>query len=1672
MKKGVGLLAAVLILLTSLGTGTMAGLFLISNTNTFKRAAIETEIIQGINTMEFTKRALAEALTFSFYQSYYSISNRGGYFDMADIPSYGYTPYWIVYEDVYYPEDFTDNFGSGLLSILNYYGNRLENPVDIPIYTDAEIEETSVVITEERRCGGTATPCYYFDNSGECYSQDQCTWVGVEHVDECIGTVIPCEEFSYEDCSSQHGCYQVAEQHIYVGGADVSVSSPTDLRLEHENLYDISEENKFSKEHAVQLFNLFEFAKNNFITINSIQNVVENGINNAKVDNNLPDFGQATDTGADCPTPEQVFETATGMSIGTVESRIYGEISNKITSLENSLDAMTEFDVEININDIEAQVEIYDCTQSGDPCTTSCSFDYHGAAYVLVEIADVENEYLVYDFDRLTTGMRNVVLKFYILSGDREMITPITDDRGSIDWLYPPDIPPQPDGDLPSGYCGDRGCGAGETQSNCCEDCGCPPGQECQLGSCVEPSYAFNGQKMEYANWLKEGSGVYHIDDDEGLKPKSGVVNDALLYLAFGPNEPSSFASGKTVEDAYRDQMLQFVTQNTGFGGDHDRVLTSIVESYLYMRDEGIFTLSEQEDLEQFFLYWANENAIEQHGHQFVPHALAAVVSYTLKTTKTSTDYTTHVNSLCSYAKTNALDFGDTWGPIENSAHYNSFIFMSMLRISVYCNNGVFPESHKTNLRNAVNWILDVYPHNGFTLSYGSTWSPDHVRQLFSFLIGAAYYLDDGNSGNVKVARNAKWLSNMIFNYGITHSEIYENANFHEEWEPGVRGEPMIIWKYVKDSLSPLKPDVNEHGSKAVYGDMGNSYTPGVPHTLRLDKVVHRDGWETNSFYLLLGMAPSPSYESKPYANHIVNFVYGNEPFSTGKTWDRCVEDWKYRNVITPHNGDKYNAVLNFMKNFNEYSASKTTEGGWGRYVSFVKDRSYAVVFDFTTSSGTAYWHFVSDSAPSWSTDWVELTRGNYEMNVYYPNNYGWYSVSHFNDDFIKAATRDIDQCKENGEPKVGSIWFVDTPSRELELTDARTWAVVLYPDRGSNPSSVIAINPNNQYPNVVGVKLVHSSYTDWHGVRHVSGTFNYDVIETNSELFFARKTGNNWMISIITGSLVKIPLTSEPTSVTFNDNTITTWTYSSGMLTINLPSGSSGVIKVTTVVADTILQSIADWNTASTPDSEWWEMNTMVATSRLWLNHRVSEANDWLEDVTDEHGTDRYGSVASEKYPCPYCGVGSHDWDFVTTFIIRAYFQFKDSSRLSSTAKQNMIDVLSNRAGTPPIVTGDESYSENHNAMIVSAAYFGNMITGGSNTANINWLSGFLDDKLEHHYYELNSPTYMGSEFRVLWNLYDFADSSTLRNKAKAVLDMLLAEHAVIHVDGMRGGPFYRYYEDKIIDQTDDYYYSISHVYFDTPYERSLQSGFPRTFAWFSSYEVPQIIKDIAKGSKEPFVLKSMRDIASTYYYVTPHSVLATAQGNFPDTYLTGEDALENTGARAHVWDIIFDTSPNKVIFSGNQLGTGDPQKYMYDETDAVQYKNVLITSRSETINYVGVTKVTEDGWTFVQEGRAYVAVRELSNGRIIVEVRDADDYGKTFTDFKLDIKDNSLSVSDSSVTYVNTFGETISSPTIYTIDGDSFGSYELFESTYLVSDWGSGVITVKWGGSEYRIQ
>jgi len=95
-----------------------------SRTNVSRRALLEVNVIEGINKFELTRMALSQALEYSFYQSIYLTSPRGGFHNMGGSESYDCVPYWRVYGVQNFP-DFSST-SVLMLEILNNYVGELD----------------------------------------------------------------------------------------------------------------------------------------------------------------------------------------------------------------------------------------------------------------------------------------------------------------------------------------------------------------------------------------------------------------------------------------------------------------------------------------------------------------------------------------------------------------------------------------------------------------------------------------------------------------------------------------------------------------------------------------------------------------------------------------------------------------------------------------------------------------------------------------------------------------------------------------------------------------------------------------------------------------------------------------------------------------------------------------------------------------------------------------------------------------------------------------------------------------------------------------------------------------------------------------------------------------------------------------------------------------------------------------------------------------------------------------------------------------------------------------------------------------------------------------------------------------------------------------------------------
>jgi hypothetical protein len=406
------------------------------------------------------------------------------------------------------------------------------------------------------------------------------------------------------------------------------------------------------------------------------------------------------------------------------------------------------------------------------------------------------------------------------------------------------------------------------------------------------------------------------------------------------------------------------------------------------------------------------------------------------------------------------------------------------------------------------------------------------VFPYVDILHAGAYYLQDGRY---------KWMAAKMFEYGFTHNPAER-----------VEVNPLWIWKYVDDSLPAIQPTVEDYGSVAVYRPLAHGYDTAWDSNIperKFDKLILRDSWEQDGLYFQIEVAPS-SAKNQPYANSITNIVYGDEPFSSDVTFDAFHNTWTARNVVEPVRS-KTDATFEYLHDFGSYVVSKTSARGWDRYIGMVKE-SHAVVFDYNTSPGTAYWHLQGE--PAWHDDFVELKKGEYQLHAYFPH-HNWYTVQQFDDH------------NWNASDKHDRYWYVGSPSRELQIQSPGTWAMLFYPFRKERPV-ITAITPQldgaNVYPEAIGIKSEHSSYTDWHGTSRIEKEILYDIIQTDAEIFWARETQKDFCICFVNAECIKILMKHIPSEVFFHGKPDPKWEYaeSTGIVTI-FPSQSQRTVTI-----------------------------------------------------------------------------------------------------------------------------------------------------------------------------------------------------------------------------------------------------------------------------------------------------------------------------------------------------------------------------------------------------------------------------------------------------------------------------------------------------------------------------
>ncbi len=471
--------------------------------------------------------------------------------------------------------------------------------------------------------------------------------------------------------------------------------------------------------------------------------------------------------------------------------------------------------------------------------------------------------------------------------------------------------------------------------------------------------------------------------------------------------------------------------------------------------------------------------------------------------------------------------------------------------------------------------------------------------------------------------------------------------------------------------------------------------------------------------------------------------------------------------------------------------------------------------------------------------------------------------------------------------------------------------------------------------------------------------------------------------------------------------------------------------------------------------ESRFWVVNH----SRLALGRNVDQANRYFESVR----LDPRLLVWKDGM------IDTPDWDFPGIMLLKTVLDFGQSDLLSEKAKTHLKAIFTDWKQPRPIANEDNDrvarwpiiHTENHDIMCLTIGLFGAMLAGRDTAAHERELSKSLAWRFERGWVEWQSPCYQVHYLNPLLILARHAPSPTLRKGAADLINLQMAERALLSVNGCLGGPFYRGYDHHIANDLCDGYLPVMWLAFglSDPW-LNLKEGV--AFA-SDTFEPDPIVSALAaEAATRPLLqYKGTRhdssgreDLTPIYYYNTPHVSMG-----FRNAF--------GFGHQMRFFNVMFADDPAKSLrtfMREPELQSAWDQRN--ERGELVQYENWLI-SRGALVEEGGIKPTKTGKWNLYRVGKGLCAHVELAGDLHVFQVSDLD----TYPDERAFI--SALSVPkkvDNSVRAKTGGGEKISvnlSDMSLTVNGQAPQDWSnmLHDCPAMRSEYGSGVIEIKTG-------
>ncbi|MDY7010100.1 MAG: hypothetical protein SVV80_05030 [Planctomycetota bacterium] len=473
----------------------------------------------------------------------------------------------------------------------------------------------------------------------------------------------------------------------------------------------------------------------------------------------------------------------------------------------------------------------------------------------------------------------------------------------------------------------------------------------------------------------------------------------------------------------------------------------------------------------------------------------------------------------------------------------------------------------------------------------------------------------------------------------------------------------------------------------------------------------------------------------------------------------------------------------------------------------------------------------------------------------------------------------------------------------------------------------------------------------------------------------------------------------------------------------------------------------------AKSYDSRMWAINH----SRLVLGRDIDKANRYFETAC----------LDPRLIKRPDGMIDNPDWDFPGVMLLKTVLDFGLSDLLSEKAKTHLKAIFTDWKQPRPTVNADNDraarwpviHTENHDIMCLTIGLFGAILAGRDTAAHERELSKSLACRFERGWVEWHSPCYQIHYLNPLLILAGHAPSPALRKGASDLINLQMAERALLSIDGHLGGPFYRGYDRHIESDLFDAYLPVMWLAFglSDPW-LNLKEGV--AFA-ADSFQPDPIVSALAeeaatrpllryKGTRyDPSEREGRMPI---YYYNTPHISMGFMK------------AL-GFGHQSRFFNVMFAADPSKSLrtfMRDEQLHSAWDKRN--ERGEVVQYENWLI-SRGAMVEEGGIKPIKADKWSLYRAGKGLCAHVELPGDLHVFQVSDLDMYPdeRSFL--------NALSVpvkAGDSVRAKTAGGEEISvelADMSLTVNGQAPEDWSdmLHECPAMRSEYGGGVVEIK---------